>query len=63
MTALGESLAQRMTLGYLCTQYGLVASPRFSEPVTVTSIADDIDSIRPGSLLLTTGQHVDAQLL
>ncbi|MCH4160889.1 MAG: UDP-N-acetylmuramyl peptide synthase [Bifidobacterium sp.] len=52
MSALGESIAQRMTLGYLCSQYGLVASPRFSEPVTVTSIADDVDSVRPGSLLL-----------
>ncbi|MFT9396943.1 MAG: UDP-N-acetylmuramyl peptide synthase [Bifidobacterium psychraerophilum] len=63
MSALGESIAQRMTLGYLCTHYGLVVSPRFSEPVTITSIADDLDSVRPGSLLLPFGQELDEHML
>jgi UDP-N-acetylmuramyl tripeptide synthase len=63
MTALGESIAQRMTLGYLCSQYGLRVSPRFAEPVTVTSLADDVDSIRPGSLLLAADKRVDKGLI
>ncbi|BDR54391.1 hypothetical protein KIMH_05020 [Bombiscardovia apis] len=52
MSALSESISQRITLGYLHSHYGLELDPAFAQDVTVTSIADDILSVRPGSLYL-----------
>ena len=52
MAAVNESAARRMTLGYLHSHYDLAVSPEFAMPVTVTSLADDLDSVRPGSLYM-----------
>ncbi|KFI39767.1 putative UDP-N-acetylmuramoylalanyl-D-glutamate--2, 6-diaminopimelate ligase [Bifidobacterium actinocoloniiforme DSM 22766] len=52
MSALSESIRQRMTLGYLRGHYGLELLPPAAEDVTVTSLADDLASVRPGSLYM-----------
>ncbi|WP_113853639.1 hypothetical protein [Bifidobacterium xylocopae] len=57
MSALSESISQRMTLGYLRTHYGLRLIPPSAEGVTVTSLSEDLASVRPGSLYLA---HVRA---
>ncbi|BDR53275.1 hypothetical protein KIM372_11820 [Bombiscardovia nodaiensis] len=63
MSALSESISQRMTLGYLHSHYGLELVPSFAQDVTVTSLADDLNSVRPGSLYLPYlgpgEEHVD----
>ncbi|NMN00897.1 UDP-N-acetylmuramyl peptide synthase [Bifidobacterium sp. DSM 109958] len=52
MSAVNEALAQRITLGALADRYGLMLDPPFASPVTVTSLADELDDIRPGSLYM-----------
>ena len=47
MSAVSESMNRRMTLGLLASRYGFDLDPAFATEVTVTSIADDIDSVRP----------------
>lgn len=51
MSAVSESIMQRMTLGHLVEHYGWELVPSFATSVTVTSLADDIDSVAPGALL------------
>ena len=51
-----------MTLGYLADTYGLELDPDFASGVTVTSIADDVDSVAPGSLYVPA-QSVDVKRL
>ena len=63
MGSVSESLMQRMTLGALCSRYGLVLQPPFASPVTVTSLADDLDSVRPGALYVPTGTDPTPELL
>ncbi|MFT8926825.1 MAG: UDP-N-acetylmuramyl peptide synthase [Bifidobacterium sp.] len=60
MSSLGETMSQRMTLGYLGNHYGLAIRPRFCEPVTVTSLADDAQSVRPGALFVPSRGTVAA---
>lgn len=62
MSAVSESVTQRMTLGYLADRYGFELSPAFAGPVTITSLADDIDSIRPGALYIPS-RSVDLERL
>ena len=62
MSAVSESVARRMTLGYLADTYGLELDPDFASGVTVTSIADDVDSVAPGSLYVPA-QSVDVKRL
>lgn len=50
MSAVNESIMQRMTLGHLVEHYGWELVPPFAGHVTVTSLADDLDSIEPGAL-------------
>ena len=52
MSAVSESMNRRMTLGLLASRYGFDLDPAFATEVTVTSIADDIDSVRPGALFM-----------
>ena len=49
---MGESAAHRITLGYLTEHYGFDLQPAFASNVTITSLADDVASIRPGALFL-----------
>lgn len=56
MSALSESISRRMTLGQLKGRYGLTLIPSFAEPVTVTSLANDLVSVRPGSLYVPDGE-------
>ena len=62
MSAVSESMNRRMTLGHLASQYGFDLDPSFASAVTVTSLADDIDSIRPGALFVP-GADVDVRQL
>ena len=45
MSAVSESMNRRMTLGLLASRYGFDLDPTFATEVTITSIADDIDSV------------------
>ncbi|MEK0306864.1 UDP-N-acetylmuramyl peptide synthase [Bifidobacterium favimelis] len=59
MSALSESISRRMTLGYLKGRYGLTLVPSFAEPVTITSLADDLPSVRPGCLYVPSQTPVE----
>ncbi|WEV69798.1 UDP-N-acetylmuramyl peptide synthase [Bifidobacterium sp. ESL0775] len=50
MSAVSESISRRVTLGYIASHYGFELEPRFADGVTVTSVADTPDSVRPGAL-------------
>lgn len=52
MSAVSKSMSRRVTLGYIASHYGLELRPGFADGVTVTSVADTLDSIRPGSLYI-----------
>ena len=52
MGSVNESLTQRITLGALSSRYGLSLDPPFAAPVTVTSLADELDDVRPGCLYM-----------
>mgnify|MGYP000573903838 FL=1 len=62
MSAVSESMNRRMTLGLLASRYGFALDPAFATEVTVTSIADDIDSVRPGALFMPSTQVDEQQL-
>ena len=62
MSTVNEAIARRMTLGHLADQYGLELDPPFCGGVTITSIADDVDSVRPGALYVPA-QSVDVKRL
>ncbi|OZG67381.1 hypothetical protein [Bifidobacterium eulemuris] len=52
MSAVSEAGSQRLTLGGLAQRYGLDMEPGFIANVTITSIADDVDSLSPGALFI-----------
>lgn len=52
MSSVNEAVGRRMTLGYLVGHYGFDLEPRFATDVTVTSLADDVTDIQPGSLYI-----------
>ncbi|HAH53015.1 MAG TPA: UDP-N-acetylmuramyl peptide synthase [Bifidobacterium sp.] len=52
MSAVSEAMNRRMTLGMLSNRYGCEIEPPSATEVTVTSIADAIDSVRPGALFI-----------
>ena len=62
MSAVSESMNRRMTLGLLASRYGFDLDPTFATEVTITSIADDIDSVRPGSLFMPSAPVDEQQL-
>ncbi len=62
MSAVNESMNRRMTLGEVASRYGFDLDPVFATEVTVTSLADDVDSIRPGALFVPSG-NVDVRQL
>ena len=62
MSAVSESMNRRMTLGLLASRYGFDLDPTFATEVTITSIADDIDSVRPGALFMPSMQVDEQQL-
>ncbi|MEJ5921078.1 UDP-N-acetylmuramyl peptide synthase [Bifidobacterium thermophilum] len=62
MSVVTEAVGLRMTLGDICARYDFELIPGFAGGVTVTSISNDIDSIKPGSLF-TPLQDVDAETL
>ncbi|PLS27511.1 UDP-N-acetylmuramyl peptide synthase [Bifidobacterium parmae] len=62
MSAVSESIMQRMTLGHLVEHYGWELVPPFAKSVTVTSLADDVDSVVPGALLWSE-QDLDVETL
>ena len=62
MSAVSESIMQRTTLGHLVEHYGWDLVPAFAADVTVTSLADDIDSVSPGALLKAP-EDADAALV
>lgn len=48
-----ESSAKRETLGRLSRQYGFALVPEFATGVTVTSLSDSMDRVKPGSLYIS----------
>lgn len=52
MSTVSESITRRMTLGYVAQRYGFDLVPPFASGVTVTSLADDVESVRPGALFM-----------
>lgn len=52
MSAVSESMNRRMTLGLLASRYGFDLDPTSAAEVTITSIADDVESVRPGALFV-----------
>jgi hypothetical protein len=59
MSAVSESIAQRVTLGILAERYGFEIDPQFAANVTVTSISDTTDTVIPGSLFICDGRIAD----
>jgi hypothetical protein len=51
-----------MTLGYFVEHYGFDLEPRFATDVTITALADDVDSVRPGCLYIPS-ESVDLKRL
>lgn len=62
MSSVSESMNRRMTLGLLAGQYGFDLDPVSATEVTVTSAADDVESVRPGALFVPS-EDVDARQL
>ena len=54
MSAVSESIAQRVTLGMLVERYGFEVDPPFATNVTITSLSDAVDTVIPGSLFICT---------
>ncbi|WEV63593.1 UDP-N-acetylmuramyl peptide synthase [Bifidobacterium sp. ESL0732] len=52
MSVVSESISRRVTLGYIASHYGFGLEPKFADGVTVTSIADSPNSVRPGALYI-----------
>lgn len=52
MSAVSESMNRRMTLGLLASRYGFDLDPTSAAEVTITSIADNVESVRPGALFV-----------
>lgn len=52
MSAVSESVSERMTLGMLSEKYGFEIVPEFAANVTITAICDSLDSVSPGSLFI-----------
>lgn len=57
MSAVSESIAQRVTLGTIADHYGFELDPAFAVHVTVTALADTVDSVTPGSLYIGRDGH------
>ncbi|MDF7664153.1 UDP-N-acetylmuramyl peptide synthase [Bifidobacterium sp. ESL0763] len=60
MSAVDESMSQRMTLGRLASHHGFDLVPDFASSTTVTSLADTPDSVRPGALYVPGDDGTDA---
>ncbi|WP_300766395.1 UDP-N-acetylmuramyl peptide synthase [uncultured Bifidobacterium sp.] len=52
MGLVNEAMSKHVTLSYLAGHYDLELQPESAGGVTVTSVTDDVDRVRPGSLLL-----------
>ena len=52
MSAVNESIMQRTTLGQLVEHYGWDLVPAFASNVTITSLANDVESVGPGALVV-----------
>ena len=63
MGSVSESLTQRITLESLASRYGLSLEPAFAAPVTVTSLTDDLDDVRPGALYMPLDETPTANLV
>ena len=62
MSAVNESIMQRTTLGQLVEHYGWDLVPAFASGVTITSLANDVESVTPGALVIF-GDDIDADKL
>ena len=58
MSAVSESIAQRMTLGMLAERYGFDIDPEFASNVTITSLSDAVDTISPGAMYICDSNHL-----
>lgn len=58
MSAVSESIAQRMTLGMLAEWYGFDIDPEFASNVTITSLSNAVDTISPGAMYICDSNHL-----
>lgn len=59
MSALSEANTERLTVGVLRERYGLQTDDRYGNAVTITSLADDVQSVTPGALFMPTAGEMD----
>lgn len=52
MSAISESVSQRLTLQMLVDRYGFALQPSFAGDVTITALANDVASVTPGTLFI-----------
>lgn len=52
MGLVNEAMSKHVTLSYLAGHYGFTLDPPSAGGVTVTALTDDVDQVRPGSLLI-----------
>lgn len=62
MSSISESVSQRMTLGYIQEHYGFSLEPPYASMVTVTSLANDPQSVRPGALYIPAASTQDTHV-
>ena len=62
MSAISETTSQRLTLGMLEDRYGFSLVPGFARDVTVTSLANDVESVTPGALFIPGGRIEKARV-
>lgn len=56
MSTVNEAIAKHMTLGYISSHYGFELVPPFAGGVTVTSLCDNADEVKPGALYVPEGR-------
>lgn len=63
MSALSEAGTEHLTVSELRESYGLISSVPFSGAITITSLADDLDSISPGALYMPADSDIDEDVV
>ncbi|MFR0558036.1 UDP-N-acetylmuramyl peptide synthase [Pseudoscardovia radai] len=64
MGSLSESTTERTTIGDLNKRFGIDIGTGQAAPVTITSLADDLQSVTPGALFIVgRGVHVSDELI
>ncbi|KFF31277.1 hypothetical protein [Bifidobacterium bombi] len=62
MSMVNEAISKRLTLGAIAGRYGFELDPPYARSVSVTSLADDPNDVRPGALYVPKGPVSKPQL-